>query len=227
MPHKDPEKRKAYHQAYEAKRRNDPHRKRYLQKLHRKMYRKNKEVIQLRHKQYYDAHKSDWRKRHAENRPQKLQRMRDRYYRERGKYNRERRLDRKRNPEKYRLQGLKKWRLHADKIKVRHREWYRKNYAKFLLNVINRHRRIKIRTVGDPKSIADFYLWVRESSVILCHWCGRPVPRRLRHVDHKIPLAKGGKHCVANLVPSCRSCNCRKHASMPEEFSRILKIDGV
>lgn len=33
--------------------------------------------------------------------------------------------------------------------------------------------------------------------------------------DHVKPLAKGGSHCLANLRPACRSCNCRKRDKWP------------
>jgi len=29
-------------------------------------------------------------------------------------------------------------------------------------------------------------------------------------VDHVIPLCKGGRHAIGNLVPACQSCNCSK-----------------
>ena len=42
-----------------------------------------------------------------------------------------------------------------------------------------------------------------------CAYCGRDdVPLEQ---DHIIPLSKGGLHCWANIVPACRSCNCKKN----------------
>jgi 5-methylcytosine-specific restriction endonuclease McrA len=41
-----------------------------------------------------------------------------------------------------------------------------------------------------------------------CAYCGGP----FEEVDHAIPLARGGIHCLANLRPACRSCNRRKWA---------------
>lgn len=39
-----------------------------------------------------------------------------------------------------------------------------------------------------------------------CVYCGAPS----EHIDHVIPIAKGGAHKVGNLVAACRSCNQRK-----------------
>jgi len=39
-----------------------------------------------------------------------------------------------------------------------------------------------------------------------CLYCGGS----FEHVDHFISLARGGKHCIGNLVPSCAHCNSSK-----------------
>lgn len=38
------------------------------------------------------------------------------------------------------------------------------------------------------------------------------------HVDHYIPLSKGGKNENTNLVLACPLCNLRKNARMPEDW---------
>lgn len=54
-----------------------------------------------------------------------------------------------------------------------------------------------------------------------CFWCGIDV-RKGFHVDHYIPLSRGGLHEADNLRISCRSCNCRKHNKMPDEFLKDI-----
>jgi 5-methylcytosine-specific restriction endonuclease McrA len=41
-----------------------------------------------------------------------------------------------------------------------------------------------------------------------CHWCGAYATT----VDHVVPLAIGGSHDLANLVPACQPCNSRRGA---------------
>ena len=38
------------------------------------------------------------------------------------------------------------------------------------------------------------------------------------HIDHLIPVARGGTDHIDNLVPSCISCNLKKHDKTVEEF---------
>jgi len=42
-----------------------------------------------------------------------------------------------------------------------------------------------------------------------CLYCGGP----FEQTDHLIPLARGGAHCLGNLVPSCGHCNFSKRAN--------------
>lgn len=51
-----------------------------------------------------------------------------------------------------------------------------------------------------------------------CAYCGKPCERLT--MDHVIPLARGGPHVAANIVPACRPCNSRKHLSDADAFIR-------
>jgi 5-methylcytosine-specific restriction endonuclease McrA len=52
----------------------------------------------------------------------------------------------------------------------------------------------------------------------VCHWCGAKCASY--EIDHRQPLARGGKHEARNLVSSCRPCNRRKGARDPIEFAQ-------
>ena len=47
----------------------------------------------------------------------------------------------------------------------------------------------------------------------VCHLCGTPVWRGVNlHMDHVVPISRGGLHCADNLRPACGPCNVRKGA---------------
>lgn len=43
-----------------------------------------------------------------------------------------------------------------------------------------------------------------------CQYCGRTPPAAVLHIDHVVPVAKGGSNDLDNLVTSCKDCNLGK-----------------
>lgn len=41
-----------------------------------------------------------------------------------------------------------------------------------------------------------------------CAYCDRKGVKLT--LDHVVPLSRGGRHCIANIVPACESCNQKK-----------------
>lgn len=48
-----------------------------------------------------------------------------------------------------------------------------------------------------------------------CAYCGTTGKLQL---DHVIPIARGGRHSIGNLVPACSRCNGSKHAQFVMEW---------
>jgi hypothetical protein len=61
---------------------------------------------------------------------------------------------------------------------------------------------------------------VLERDGYVCTYCSNPT--RL-HVDHVIPLARGGSNAFDNLVTSCGPCNQSKGPKLPEEWKSTIK----
>lgn len=53
----------------------------------------------------------------------------------------------------------------------------------------------------------------------LCGICQEPVWLEAMHLDHIVPLARGGKHEYSNVQPAHETCNKRKWIKLPEEFA--------
>lgn len=56
-----------------------------------------------------------------------------------------------------------------------------------------------------------------ESQNYRCWWCGERLGDDW-HIDHRVPLSRGGTSDLGNLCASCPSCNLKKHDKMPWEF---------
>lgn len=61
----------------------------------------------------------------------------------------------------------------------------------------------------------------------LCRACGCNLLMSGHHIDHIVPIAKGGLHCDANVQLLCPTCNHRKSAKNFEDFLNELKGEAA
>jgi 5-methylcytosine-specific restriction endonuclease McrA len=59
-----------------------------------------------------------------------------------------------------------------------------------------------------------------------CAYCGEPLSGRMEW-DHVIPLAKGGRHSIGNLVPTCVPCNRSKSHKILAEWRYRRALDAT
>lgn len=57
-------------------------------------------------------------------------------------------------------------------------------------------------------------LWARDQGI--CHICQEPADPLDWHLEHKVPLSKGGEHSYRNTAVSHPACNLSKGARLPE-----------
>jgi len=58
-----------------------------------------------------------------------------------------------------------------------------------------------------------------------CHLCGTThLADNEIHIDHVIPLARGGEHTERNLKVACAQCNLRKGASVPSSNRATVNL---
>lgn len=76
----------------------------------------------------------------------------------------------------------------------------------------------------DRAAYAAFVQRVKAAPIVRCYWCGGKTPKGERHIDHILPLSRGGKDDVLNLCCSCPACNLAKHDKTPEQFSGQFEL---
>lgn len=147
---------------------------------HHDYYRKNKEQLLEKSRQYNAAHSAEHVKRV---RQWKLA-----------------------NPEKSKTNNKKWTDAHKDQIKKVRTIWRKKNPEKQRAYA-RRWRRKKLDAAGShtPEDIVAIY----QSQKGLCYYCGVEVGEKYE-VDHVDPISQGGSDSAWNLVIACPSCNRSK-----------------
>jgi 5-methylcytosine-specific restriction endonuclease McrA len=116
------------------------------------------------------------------------------------------------NPELHRKYNRDYNRANPDKIASIGRKWSQANPEKVKEK---RHRR-RAKKNGCVVAKADIQQIIEKSGG-LCGICRTFVPEEFRHIDHIIPLDKGGPHSQDNLQLLCYRCNQSKGAKMPQD----------
>jgi 5-methylcytosine-specific restriction endonuclease McrA len=102
------------------------------------------------------------------------------------------------------------------------REWRRRNpdKARAYLRASFHKRRA---SVGSDSFTAAEWLALKRRYEGCCAYCGL---RALLTVDHRIPLSRGGKNLISNILPACRTCNSRKHNRTEDEYRALLRAEN-
>lgn len=105
----------------------------------------------------------------------------------------------------------------SEKKRLTAKEWAKNNPDKrkfIIFNYDSKRRAIKKK--GD--SFIAVKQWADNQQKI-CYWCNVECKSEY-HIDHYVPLAKGGTHTIDNLVIACPKCNLTKNAKDPYKFAQ-------
>jgi 5-methylcytosine-specific restriction endonuclease McrA len=190
---------------------------------------------QCRHcaKLYRQQHQAD-KKKYQSSSPEYKKEYR-RQNKERANYLR--RLNRKNNPDKYRQLAKLRYqknkrsiREHQKKYYLAHKNYFQsknKNYR--LANreyiLLKNRKRKRLLSGSNISQLEIKQLLIKHNNS--CYYCKCSVNSGFNlHLDHKIPLVRGGQHNIHNLVPACATCNLRKGTKTDIEFQEMSISNG-
>ena len=104
----------------------------------------------------------------------------------------------------YRLENLEQIRKRAREYQKKNPELFRRHSAK----------RRALTTQVDVRIVSQEELIKLLQNP--CLYCGA----KSEHIDHIIPLSRGGRHSIGNLTGACASCNLSKGAKFLTEWRR-------
>jgi 5-methylcytosine-specific restriction endonuclease McrA len=184
--------------------------------------RENKERRKKTSRQWYDSNRATIleRGRAAYHAAPDYQRERKQRYKE---ANREiliekRRLNHVKNQERDNQLNREWYARNKDVHREAGRQW-RKNNREQSRACINRYRARKVSAPGSYS--ADDVKLQYAAQRGKCWWCGKKVGTTY-HVDHVIPLRRGGTNYPENIVIACPPCNSSKRDKLPQEWAGRL-----
>ena len=179
---------------------------------------KNKEKIREKNKNYVERNKEEVkRKKKAYREANKEQiRIQTKEYRDKNKEAVSLRTKsyRERNKDKVRRTTRVYYDKNIDVIKNRNKEYCKNNKDKAKIYSQNRRSRLNGNNGKFTKKDIDFIIKFQSN---LCFYCDKDISDNY-HIDHFVPISKGGSNNPENLVISCPQCNLFKNAKEPLDF---------
>jgi len=74
-----------------------------------------------------------------------------------------------------------------------------------------RQQRVKARQLRDSQ------WWRQQIGIGVCYYCKKSFAKHQLTMDHRVPLARGGRSNKTNLVVACKACNVTKSNLLPDE----------
>lgn len=118
------------------------------------------------------------------------------------------------NPEKHKANERAYGRRHSARIVQRVKAWQTANPDRMR----DHRRRTKAlrRGAGEARTFDRNLIWERDGG--RCHICGKRCAPDAWHLDHLIPLSRGGAHTPENVAVSHPTCNVRRHNTGPAQL---------
>lgn len=125
---------------------------------------------------------------------------------------------RRNNPEKLSEHRRRYHAKHRDKVNAKGRRWRQRFPEKERAKA--QRRRAREANAPGQHSARDIRVQFK-SQHGKCWWCDKPLGDSY-HVDHRVPLNRGGSNAASNLCIACADCNLAKGAKMPHEWNGRL-----
>lgn len=181
-------------------------------------YRKaNQQKIRKYQQKHYQEHKEEKKAYYQANRKKKIEASRKRREEKKEQLQEYDRQYHLKNREK-KLRYLRNWK----KLNPTYQQdWNKKNRDKKQAidkKADHKRRALKRKALGHVSPDIEEVLWEKQKGI--CKYCPRSLDGSGFHLEHMIPLSRGGFHDDANLCLSCPECNWRKNTMTAEEFKR-------
>jgi 5-methylcytosine-specific restriction endonuclease McrA len=124
---------------------------------------------------------------------------------------------RSKNAEKLKAGKAEWYQANKESCAERSATWHKENPERHLVHTQNRRA---LKKQGDGRISQGLTARLLALQKGRCACCKGDLKELGRHLDHIVPLSKGGAHEDANIQLLCPSCNTSKRDKLPHEFMR-------
>lgn len=155
-----------------------------------------------KHREYINEHKKNYRITHHEQFIERDRKYHTTHQEQINKRGREYYATHREQRDKYRKK-------YAAANPEKSRKWYKIYHTRHPEKSSEYHTRRRAREVNAEGNGVTARQWekIKEEYFQRCAYCNQEKPPQM---DHIVPLSKGGKHDIDNIVPACKSCNSSK-----------------
>jgi 5-methylcytosine-specific restriction endonuclease McrA len=121
-----------------------------------------------------------------------------------------------RHPERVLQQARETYGRRKERMNLLHKAWFAKNPHKRREHEAARRAKAAGKD-GYTAADVERLLALQKSR---CVYCKRSIKTKF-HVDHIMPLSKGGANDAKNIQLLCQPCNQTKHARHPVDFAQM------
>lgn len=116
----------------------------------------------------------------------------------------------------HKAEHKEKHKRYAEKARKKH--WLKRKLREANRRAAKRGGSAPFMPCDDPATLWAMY----EDQDGLCAYCETPLFGKF-HIDHMLPLSRGGPHEWLNFALACATCNLEKQDKTPEEFMELGK----
>jgi len=120
---------------------------------------------------------------------------------------------RKRNSEKIAKRMFEYYNLNKDKLLTQQKRYRASQQGKAISQKVEAQRYLQVKSTRDgsitSETLESLYI-AQNGKCYICKCDLTQLKRRNQHLDHIVPLSKGGEHILSNVAWSCSSCNFKK-----------------
>lgn len=132
----------------------------------------------------------------------------------------------RKNYSKYREKILKNKRTYQknnkEKLSEKYKRYRNTFEGKIIIRTHNINRKKKIKSVSDGTVKPKFIKELMNSQLEKCKICEINIKDNF-HIDHIMPLCRGGLHAITNVQLLCPTCNLTKSTKTHEEYINTLQ----